>query len=68
MFISLLIILTVHAINAKNHNNAISRNSGNIFKNLTGTQAYVDHIVTSQLDTSEPIRWFYRSVRELYKR
>lgn len=46
----------------------ISRVKGNIFQNLTGTQEFEDHIVTSQLDSSQLIRMFYRGFREVYSR
>ncbi|XP_058461606.1 phospholipase B1, membrane-associated-like [Malaya genurostris] len=48
--------------------NQINRWRGNILKNLTGTHEYENHIVTSQLDASMPIRMFYRSFREVYNR
>lgn len=46
----------------------ISRIKGNIFQNLTETQEFEDHIVTSQLDSSQLIRMFYRGIREVYSR
>ncbi|XP_052873447.1 phospholipase B1, membrane-associated-like [Anopheles cruzii] len=48
--------------------NRISRERGNILKNLTGTQEYENHIVTSRLDASEPVRMMYRGIREVYNR
>ena len=47
---------------------SINRMRGNILRNLTGTHEYDDHIVTSQLDVSQPAIWFYRGFRELYNR
>lgn len=46
----------------------ISRIKGNIFRNLTATQEFEDHIVTSSLDNSPLIRMFYRGIREFYSR
>ncbi|XP_055596724.1 phospholipase B1, membrane-associated-like [Uranotaenia lowii] len=46
----------------------INRQRGNILKNLTKTHSYEDHIVTSSLDASRPIRMFYRGFREVYNR
>ncbi|GAB0098009.1 Phospholipase B [Sergentomyia squamirostris] len=52
-----------------NHgNNVISRTSGNLLRNLMGTQTYKDAIVTSRLDASMPVRRFYRGFREIYSR
>ncbi|XP_059607889.1 phospholipase B1, membrane-associated-like [Phlebotomus argentipes] len=48
--------------------NVISRTTGNLLRNLTGTQTYKDTIVTSPLDASLPIRRFYRGFREIYSR
>ncbi|XP_055692992.1 phospholipase B1, membrane-associated-like [Lutzomyia longipalpis] len=48
--------------------NVISRTSGNLLRNLTGTQVYKDTIFTSRLDASAPIRRFYRGFREVYSR
>ncbi|XP_039428997.1 phospholipase B1, membrane-associated-like [Culex pipiens pallens] len=48
--------------------NRINRQRGNILKNLTLTHEYENHIVTSQLDASMPIRMFYRGFREVYNR
>uniref|UniRef100_A0A182XC46 SGNH hydrolase-type esterase domain-containing protein n=1 Tax=Anopheles quadriannulatus TaxID=34691 RepID=A0A182XC46_ANOQN len=48
--------------------NRISRERGNILKNITGTQEYENHIVTSRLDASEPVRMMYRGIREVYNR
>lgn len=59
----------------RNHNNnnnpdsnRINRQRGNILRNLTRTHAYDDNIVTSQLDASERVRQFYRSIRDIYNR
>lgn len=46
----------------------ISRFKGNIFRNLTETHEYEDHIVTSLLDNSNFIRMIYRGIREVYSR
>jgi hypothetical protein len=46
----------------------ISRIKGNILTNLTSTQEFEDHIVTSSLDNSPLIRMVYRGVREFYSR
>lgn len=46
----------------------ISRLKGNILTNLTGTQEFEDHIVTSSLDNSYLIRMVYRGIREVYSR
>lgn len=46
----------------------ISRFKGNIFRNLTETHEFEDHIVTSQLDNSHFIRMIYRGIREMYSR
>lgn len=46
----------------------INRVKGNIFRNLTETQEFEDHIVTSSLDQSPVIRMFYRGLREFYSR
>jgi len=46
----------------------ISRLTGNILTNLTGTQQFENHIVTSQLDNSYVIRMLYRGIREMYSR
>lgn len=45
----------------------ISRNGGNIIRNLTKTHSYEDNIVTSKLDTMQPVIWMYRGIREIYK-
>jgi hypothetical protein len=68
ILVSLLLILIVNSINSQNHNNVISRSRGNILRNLTRTHTYVNNVVTSQLDASVPIRWFYRGFREVYNR
>jgi hypothetical protein len=46
----------------------ISRIKGSILTNLTSTQEFEDHIVTSSLDNSPLIRMVYRGVREFYSR
>lgn len=48
--------------------NRISRQRGNILRNLTGTQSYYQNIVTSPLDASVGIRHVYRSMRDLYNK
>lgn len=48
--------------------NRISRQRGNILRNLTGTQAYHQNIVTSPLDASAGIRQVYRTMRDLYNK
>lgn len=48
--------------------NIISRTQGNILRNLTISHAYKGNVVTSALDTSEPLRWFYRGFRDFYSR
>jgi len=48
--------------------NRISRQHGNILKNLTKTQQYENNIVTSPLDASTGLRLFYRGFREVYSR
>lgn len=50
------------------NSNRINRMRGNILRNLTRTHAYDDNIVTSQLDASERVRQFYRTVRNIYDR
>lgn len=54
--------------NNSQHSNRINRQRGNILRNLTRTHAYEDNIVTSQLDASERVRQFYRSIRDIYNR
>lgn len=59
----------IHNRNHNNqHSNRINRQRGNILRNLTRTHAYDDNIVTSQLDASERVRQFYRSIRDIYNR
>lgn len=62
------ILISVSVVSAQNVDHKISRNKGNIFTNLTGHQEFEDHIVTSQLDSSNLIRMFYRGFREVYSR
>ncbi|XP_055703995.1 phospholipase B1, membrane-associated-like isoform X1 [Phlebotomus papatasi] len=68
-----VLIILVGSINGQllapnSHQNVISRTSGNLLRNITGTQIYKDTIVTSPLDASLPIRMFYRGFREVYSR
>ena len=46
----------------------ISRQRGNLLRNLTMQHQYENNIVTSRLDGSMPIRWVYRGIREMYSR
>lgn len=64
------ILVSSLTISAQNPhlNEKISRLKGNILRNLTGTQEFENHIVTSQLDNSYLIRMFYRGIREVYSR
>ncbi|ETN57773.1 phospholipase b [Anopheles darlingi] len=59
---------TIEATFASSQRNPIGRERGNVLKNITGTQEYENHIVTSQLDASEPVRMMYRGIREVYNR
>lgn len=65
--LSILCVLLLSAAHAQ-MNQKISRVKGNILRNITGTQEFEDHIVTSSLDNSMMIRMFYRGVREFYNR
>ena len=62
-FLSVTIVFAQHPKSER-----ISRIKGNIFRNLTTTQEFEDHIVTSSLDESNLIRMFYRGIREFYSR
>lgn len=68
ILISLVIIVDCQNVKIHNIDTKISRVKGNILNNITGTQAFQDHIVTSSLDNSPMIRMVYRSVREMYSR
>ena len=64
-----LILLVISTSQAQQHvDTKISRIKGNILRNITGTQEFEDHIVTSSLDNSMMIRMFYRGFREFYNR
>ncbi|XP_055535523.1 phospholipase B1, membrane-associated-like isoform X1 [Wyeomyia smithii] len=65
---ALLLLLVLLLGKTVRTQNSINRLRGNILKNLTGTQEYENHIVTSKLDASMPIRMFYRGFREVYNR
>lgn len=63
------IIIVISKSEAQQHvDTKISRIKGNILRNITGTQEFEDHIVTSSLDNSMMIRMFYRGFREFYNR
>ncbi|XP_055628355.1 phospholipase B1, membrane-associated-like isoform X1 [Toxorhynchites rutilus septentrionalis] len=63
-----LLVLAIAQMETGLGQNRINRQRGNILKNLTKTHEYENHIVTSQLDASTPIRMFYRGFREIYNR
>ena len=64
-----VILIVVSTSKAQQHvDTKISRIKGNILRNITGTQEFEDHIVTSSLDNSKMIRMFYRGFREFYNR
>lgn len=65
-----IIFVKILLVSAQRHSAdfKINRIKGNIFKNLTETQEFEDHIVTSSLDQSPVIRMFYRGLREVYSR
>lgn len=63
------ILIVISKSEAQQHvDTKISRIKGNILGNITGTQDFEDHIVTSSLDNSMMIRMFYRGFREFYNR
>lgn len=68
MIVKFLLSLALASAQQKSADLRISRIKGNIFSNLTGTQEFEDHIVTSQLDNSYWIRMVYRGIREAYSR
>jgi hypothetical protein len=68
VLVKILISLLMVSAQKKSEDLRISRINGNIFRNLTTQQEFVDHIVTSQLDNSPLIRMFYRGIREVYSR
>lgn len=65
--IIVVVVCVIDNLQCQNHNR-ISRDRGNILRNITRTQAYVDNIVTSQLDASVPARQIYRTIRDIYNR
>lgn len=67
-FAVLLVNILIVSAQRQNADLRISRIKGNIFTNLTTTQEFEDHIVTSSLDNSPLIRMFYRGLREVYSR
>lgn len=64
----LLVALMLFATACSGADNRISRQRGNILRNLTGTHAYAENIVTSPLDASQGIRQVYRAVRDIYNK
>lgn len=64
LFVKILIV----AAQRQNADLRISRIKGSILTNLTSTQEFENHIVTSSLDNSPLIRMFYRGIREFYSR
>lgn len=73
-FVVFLMVLVIGIVeinsqaNSDSKDSRISRYRGNILRNLTLTQEYEDHIVTSSLDNSQWIRNIYRGIREFYSR
>lgn len=67
LFGIIIVVCVIDNLQCQNHNR-ISRDRGNILRNITRTQAYVDNIVTSQLDASVPARQIYRTIRDIYNR
>lgn len=68
IFCTFIFIVVSSSEAQQNVDTKISRVKGNILRNITGTQEFEDHIVTSSLDNSMMIRMFYRGLREFYNR
>lgn len=69
VLVCVFILIVLYKSEAQQHvDTKISRLKGNILRNITGTQEFEDHIVTSSLDNSMMIRMFYRGFREFYNR
>lgn len=66
---TVLLVVVVYAVACSSAaDNRISRQRGNILRNLTASHAYVENIVTSPLDASVGIRQVYRTVRDIYNK
>lgn len=61
-------ISAIYLVNAQQQPNRISRQRGNVLRNLTRTQSYQNDIVTSPLDASDGIRQVYRTLRDVYNK
>lgn len=68
IFVEILISTLSISAQKRTEDYRISRVKGNILTNITGHQEFVDHIVTSHLDSSPLIRMVYRGIREMYSR
>lgn len=61
-----IILIAILSITHCTNSQKFSRKGGIPLWNLTRTHEYEGNIVTSPLDTMQPVKWLYRGIRELY--